>query len=118
MCIRDSSSSEDFTSACLEFPLDDGRVFVLSHSWIPQAKIDADRENMGNSFKEWVEHDWLTIVPGEFVHKEDCLLYTSLPPAGEQGSSRGESGEGYRAGVARTPYPPSLACEGRGTFGL
>ena len=26
---------------------------------------------MGNSFKEWVEHDWLTIVPGEFVHKED-----------------------------------------------
>lgn len=67
----DLSSSEDFTSACLEFPLDDGRVFVLSHSWIPQAKIDADRENMGNSFKEWVEHDWLTIVPGEFVHKED-----------------------------------------------
>lgn len=73
MCIGgyDLSSSEDFTSACLEFPLDDGRVFVLSHSWIPQAKIDADRENMGNSFKEWVEHDWLTIVPGEFVHKED-----------------------------------------------
>lgn len=67
----DLSSSEDFTSACLEFPLDDGRVFVLSHSWIPQAKIDADRENMGNSFKEWVERDWLTIVPSEFVHKED-----------------------------------------------
>ncbi len=73
MCIGgyDLSSSEDFTSACCEFPLDDGRVFVLSHSWVPQAKVDADRENMGDSFKEWVDHGWLTIVPGEFVHKED-----------------------------------------------
>jgi phage terminase large subunit-like protein len=73
MCIGgyDLSSSEDFTAACLEFPLDDGRVFVLSHSWIPQAKVDADQENMAANFREWVKNDWLTIVPGEFVQKED-----------------------------------------------
>ncbi|MEV3558733.1 terminase TerL endonuclease subunit, partial [Paenibacillus larvae] len=28
----DLSESEDFTSACLEFPLDTGEIFVLSHS--------------------------------------------------------------------------------------
>lgn len=73
MCIGgyDLSSSEDFTAACLEFPLEDGRVFVLSHSWIPQAKVDADHENMAANFREWVKNGWLTIVPGEFVHKED-----------------------------------------------
>lgn len=73
MCIGgyDLSSSEDFTAACLEFPLDDGRVFLLTHSWIPQAKVDADRENMADNFREWVKNEWLTIVPGEFVPKED-----------------------------------------------
>ena len=73
MCIGgyDLSSSEDFTSACLEFPLEDGRVFVLSHSWIPQAKVEMDQENMAANFEDWVGRGWLTIVPGEFVHKED-----------------------------------------------
>ena len=73
MCIGgyDLSSSEDFTSACLEFPLDDGRVFVLSHSWIPQAKVEMDQENMAANFEEWVGRGWLTIVPGEFVQKKD-----------------------------------------------
>lgn len=34
----DLSQTEDFTSACLEFWLDTGEIFVLSHSWIPRKK--------------------------------------------------------------------------------
>ena len=49
----DLSSSEDFTSSCLEFPLDDGRVFVLSHSFIPEKKLLLDNENMADNLREW-----------------------------------------------------------------
>ena len=71
LCIGgfDLSDSEDFTSSCLEFPLDDGRVFVLSHSFIPQAKVDTDNENL--PFKEWQKEGLLTICRGPYVTKED-----------------------------------------------
>src|SRR5699024_12724810 len=64
----DLSDSEDFTSACLEFPLDDGNVFVLSHSWIPQSKVDAENENI--PYKEYERLGLLTIIPGEYVEIE------------------------------------------------
>lgn len=64
----DLSQSEDFTSACLEFPLDDGRVFVLSHSWVPQRKVDLDNE--GIPFHEWKEAQWLSFCPGRYVKYE------------------------------------------------
>src|SRR5699024_304246 len=41
----DLSSTEDFTSACLVFPLiDTGEIFVLSHSWIPREKVILNNE--------------------------------------------------------------------------
>ncbi|URN94566.1 MAG: terminase large subunit [Candidatus Pristimantibacillus lignocellulolyticus] len=61
----DLSQSEDFTSACLEFTLDDGRVFVRSHSWIPQKKVDMDNEKI--PYDEWVKEGWLTIIKGDYV---------------------------------------------------
>jgi phage terminase large subunit-like protein len=64
----DLSQTEDFTSACLEFPLDDGNVFALSHSWVPQAKVDKDNESI--NYKEFQDKGWLTIVPGEYVKHE------------------------------------------------
>ena len=39
----DLSDTEDFTSACLEFPLDDGGVFILEHSWIPHRRYEQDK---------------------------------------------------------------------------
>lgn len=65
----DLSNTEDFTSACLEFPLEDGRVFVLSHSFIPQKKVEFDNENL--PFKQWEKEGLLTICKGEYVTKED-----------------------------------------------
>lgn len=64
----DLSQSEDFTSACLEFPLDNGMVFVLSHSWVPQRKVDLDNE--GLPFQEWKEAGLLSICKGRYVKYE------------------------------------------------
>lgn len=64
----DLSDTEDFTSACLEFPLDDGMVAVISHSWIPEAKVLLEQENI--PYREYADMDLLTIVPGEYVQKE------------------------------------------------
>lgn len=61
----DLSETEDFTSACLEFPLEDGRVFVLPHSWVPRRKVELDNEKL--PFEEWQKEGLLTICPGVYV---------------------------------------------------
>ena len=65
----DLSNREDFTGAALEFPLDDGRVFVMLHSWVPQRKVDLDQEKI--DYYGLQMKGYLTIVPGEYVQQED-----------------------------------------------
>ena len=65
----DLSNREDFTGAALEFPLDDGRVFVLLHSWVPQRKVELDQEKI--DYYGLQMRGYLTIVPGEYVQQED-----------------------------------------------
>ncbi|MCY9198117.1 terminase large subunit, partial [Bacillus atrophaeus] len=68
----DLSETEDFTSACLEFPLPEtGEVFVLSHSWIPRKKVLADNEKI--PYAEWAEQGLLTITKHDYVQYE--LVY-------------------------------------------
>lgn len=64
----DLSDSEDFTSACLEFPLTGGGVYVLSHSFVPEAKVKRDREDI--PYQQWQSEGLLTICPGEYIEKE------------------------------------------------
>ncbi|MBA4543845.1 terminase large subunit [Thermoactinomyces daqus] len=61
----DLSQTEDFTAVCLEFWLDDGRVMVLSHSFVPRRKVELDNEKL--PFREWQEEGLLTICPGDYV---------------------------------------------------
>lgn len=61
----DLSSTEDFTSACLEFPFPDNQFFVLSHSWTTQKKRDMDHEKLDWQFL--VDGGWLSICDGEYV---------------------------------------------------
>ena len=61
----DLSATEDFTSACLEFPLEDGEVFVLSHSFIPERKVLLENENL--PYRDWEKDGLLTICPGDYV---------------------------------------------------
>ncbi|MEK5173225.1 terminase large subunit [Heyndrickxia sp. FSL W8-0496] len=65
----DLSDSEDFTSACLEFPIiDTEEVFVLSHSWIPEKKVKENNEKI--PYREYEQQGLLTIIPGDYVKKE------------------------------------------------
>ncbi|MDT2273601.1 terminase large subunit [Paenibacillus larvae] len=67
----DLSESEDFTSACLEFPLDTGEIFVLSHSWIPRKKVLANNEKI--PYMQFVEDGSLTVCEAEYVEYEMIL---------------------------------------------
>ncbi len=69
----DLSDREDFTAAALEFPLDDGRIFVLLHSWVPKRKVDLDQEKIDYYGLALKGH--LTIVPGEYVRQEDVYQW-------------------------------------------
>lgn len=65
----DLSDTEDFTSACLEFPIvETGEVFVLSHSWVPYKKVLEGNEKI--PYREYEELGLLTIIPGDYVKKE------------------------------------------------
>ncbi len=61
----DLSNTEDFTASCLEFPLPGNDFFVLEHSWVPEKKIQEDREKL--DWKHLEALGCLTVVPGEYV---------------------------------------------------
>lgn len=68
----DLSDSEDFTSACLEFPvLETGEVFVISHSWVPEKKVILENEKI--DYRGMEKDGLLTIVKSEYINKE--LIY-------------------------------------------
>ena len=69
----DLSNREDFTAAALEFPLDDGRSFVLLHSWVPQRKVELDQEKI--DYYGLAMRGYLTIVPGEYIQQEDIYQW-------------------------------------------
>lgn len=64
----DLSETEDFTAAALEFPLENGEVFVLQHTFIPQAR--RDRDPNPQRIDEWEKAGELTIIPGDYVKHE------------------------------------------------
>jgi len=64
----DLSETEDFTAAALEFPLENGEVFVLQHTFIPQTR--RDRDPNPQRIDEWKRRGELTIIPGEYVKYE------------------------------------------------
>ena len=61
----DLSSTEDFTSACLEFPLPENNFFLLEHSWTTEKKRKADHEKL--DWQGLVDNGWLTICNGDYV---------------------------------------------------
>lgn len=61
----DLAETEDFTSACIEFPLPENEFFVLSHTWVPYKKMQMDKEKL--DWQNLVAEGYLTIVDGEYV---------------------------------------------------
>lgn len=69
----DLSASEDFTAACLLFPLADGRVYVKLHSWTTRKKVELDLEKI--PYHEYAMQGWLTICEGEYITQDDVYRW-------------------------------------------
>lgn len=69
----DLSASEDFTSAALLFPMSDGRVFVMLHSWTTRKKVELDQEKI--PYYEYALNGWLTISDGEYITQDDVYAW-------------------------------------------
>ena len=69
----DLALTEDFTSAALLFPLEDRKLFWLSHSWVPRTKAERDDEKI--PYYEWQMQGHLTIVDDSYVHYEDVYAW-------------------------------------------
>lgn len=69
----DLSASEDFTAACLLFPLPDGRIYVKLHSWTTRKKVELDLEKI--PYHEYAMQGWLTICDGEYITQDDVYRW-------------------------------------------
>lgn len=67
----DLAETEDFTSACLEFPLGGNDFFVMVHSWVPMKKVKEDHEKL--DWQRLVKNGDLTIVDKDYVEYEHVL---------------------------------------------
>ena len=65
----DLSETEDFTSACATFALENGKIAVLSHSWVPKHKVDLSNEKI--PYREWEEAGYLTIQDKPYIDYTD-----------------------------------------------
>lgn len=63
----DLSKSEDFTAAAIVFELPDGRIGIVHHSWVPEAKIRRGNGREEKDWDEWIRRGFMTVVPGEYV---------------------------------------------------
>ena len=61
----DLAETEDFTSACLLFPLGEDVFFVLSHSWVPKKKVKEDHEKL--DWQGLQDTGVLTVVDADYV---------------------------------------------------
>ena len=79
----DLSSREDFTAAVLLFPLDDGRWFVLHHSWTTRRKVDLNNEKI--DYAHFAMLGVLTICDGDYVPQDEVFKWFKAM-AGANGS--------------------------------
>ena len=64
----DISSSGDHTSVCLIVPLDDGRMLVIPHTFVPLKVAERDAERL--DYYSHVMQGDITIIEGEYVRQE------------------------------------------------
>lgn len=69
----DLAESEDFVSSCLEFPLEENKLFVLEHSWVPMKKVKENHEKL--DWETLVRGGYLTVVDTPYVEYEHVLQW-------------------------------------------
>jgi len=65
----DCSQTTDLTNLKLLFKRkDDEKIYVLSHYWIPETKLnDSDDKAAGARYKEWAQEGYITICEGAII---------------------------------------------------
>lgn len=71
----DLSKKIDLTSLAFEFPLDDGRLAVLSHSFLPEETLKAKIASDNVRYDVWVEQGFITITEGAVVDYKAVQKY-------------------------------------------
>lgn len=65
----DLSETEDFTAAVATFALDNGKIAVLTHSWVPKHKVEYSNEKI--PYRAWEEEGYLTIQNTPYIDYND-----------------------------------------------
>lgn len=71
----DLSATTDLTSVCFEFPLDDGRFYVISHSFIPEDAVLEKEKRDKVPYRTWEREGYITFTPGSVVDYEWVKSY-------------------------------------------
>lgn len=71
----DLSKKIDLTSVSFEFPLDDGRYAVKSHSFIPEETLQEKMQTDSVDYDLWVKQGWITKTKGARVDYRKVQKY-------------------------------------------
>jgi phage terminase large subunit-like protein len=71
----DLSSTIDLTSVSFEIRMPDGKIGVLSHSFMPEDTLERRRHEDKVPFDLWVNQEWITATPGAVVDYQYVLDY-------------------------------------------
>ena len=63
----DLSKRFDLTGATFIVPLDDGRIAILSHGFIPEDSVERKEKKDNVAYREWEKRGWMTVTPGAVV---------------------------------------------------
>ena len=67
----DLSSGGDLTSIALIFPLENEKVYVYSHSFMPKLRLEEHEKTDDAPYRIWVKQNLLTLTEGAFSLKTD-----------------------------------------------
>lgn len=63
----DLSAIIDLTSIGYEIPLPNGKIFIMSHSFLPEATLFTKMKTDNVPYDRWAKQGYITITPGETV---------------------------------------------------
>lgn len=67
----DLSSGGDLTSIALAFPLEDEKIYIYSHSFMPELRLEEHEKTDDAPYRIWVNQGLLTLTSGAFGIKTD-----------------------------------------------
>ena len=73
----DLSSGGDLTSIALIFVLEDGKIYIYSHSFMPELRILEHEKTDEAPYRQWVKDKLLTLTGGNFGLKTDYKFITA-----------------------------------------